>query len=116
MLMPDVGANARLPLGGYDMAEATRNSNWHQETLPRRSRLVHLGVTLIVLQLLAPPAVGVLLAAASHPLWKSALYVLQDLIRVGFFVGVACWTVGAMRNRRWKQEMQGLGSTPPPRS
>jgi hypothetical protein len=96
------------------MAEATRNSDWHQQGQPRRSRLVPLGVTLVVLELLAPAALGVLLAAASHPLWRSALYVLQDFLRVGFFVGVACWTIGAMRNRRWKQQAQGSGSSLPP--
>jgi hypothetical protein len=35
---------------------------------------------------------------------RSLAFLATDVFRAGFFIGIACCAIGALRNRRWKRE------------
>ena len=73
---------------------------------PKKSILVPLGVLLILLGIVAPLPLAP--AAESMPpgTLRSVSFLVLNLFRLCFFVGVACAIVGARRNRRLKQTNQ----------
>jgi hypothetical protein len=80
-----------------------------EPTSPRRSRLVPLGVALVLLQLVAPGLLRAELSRAEEPLLRAILFLAQDFFRLGALVGVGLWIIGALRNRRWKKESTAAG-------
>jgi len=71
---------------------------------PKKSILVPLGVFLILLGLVAPLPLAP--AAQSMPpgTLRSVSLLAINLFRLGFFVGVGCAIIGALRNRKLKLE------------
>lgn len=64
------------------------------------SSLVPLGGALIVLAVVAPRAVHGAAQSLEAGALKGGLFILSDLLRVGFFVGLAMVIIGALRNRK----------------
>jgi hypothetical protein len=73
---------------------------------PQRSRLVPVGVVLLLLGLLIPRPLDTMAQQMPDDGLKGLAFILTDVFRLCFFVGVACWIIGALRNRRWKKSAE----------
>jgi uncharacterized membrane protein len=69
----------------------------------RRSRLVPCGAVLVALAFLVPRPLSSA-ATEMSGVARSIAFVAADVFRAAFFIGIACWIGGALRNRRWTRE------------
>ncbi len=78
----------------------------------RRSQLVPWGAVLVALAFLIPRPLS---TAATHMtgLARSLAFIAADLFRAGFFIGICCWVIGSLRNRRWKREAKAAERAAP---
>jgi hypothetical protein len=73
----------------------------------RRSKLVPIGLTIVVLSFGVGSSFGGLMSG----IFEFNPDVLFNLVRALFLVGLACLVTGIVRNRRWKRQFE-LGSVP----
>jgi hypothetical protein len=73
---------------------------------PRRSVLVPWGGVLVLLALFAPRRIQSMAEAMDAGGLRSLLFIMTDVFRLAFFVGVAFLIIGVLRNRRYKREAE----------
>ncbi len=77
---------------------------------PQTSKLVPVGQVLVLVSL-GSSFVWRIAQRLEEGTLRGLAFIFTDLLRLAFFVGVTCWIIGALRNRRWKKEAQ---RHPPP--
>jgi hypothetical protein len=76
--------------------------------LAKNSRLVPVGIVLILLGLFVPQSLDQIARSISPGALRAFSFIATDLFRVGFFIGIACTIIGALRNRKLKQQQQSI--------
>jgi hypothetical protein len=74
----------------------------------RRSQLVSVGGVLVALAFLVPRPLHAAAAEMAPGVLRSAASIATDVFRAGFFVGIGCAVIGALRNRRWRREAEAM--------
>lgn len=79
----------------------------------RRSKLVPIGLVLILSAFLLPRIVFRFGNSISEYSLRLAVIILGDVLLAGFWAGLGVLTIGLLRNRRWKVEASKAPAPPP---
>jgi hypothetical protein len=70
-----------------------------------KSKLVPIGIILILLGLFLPRQLANIAQPMDASAIRSILFISTDLFRLCFFVGLICAIIGALRNRKLKKQL-----------
>ena len=79
---------------------------------PRKSKLIVVGLVFLAASILLPGSFNRASQAAAEYGPRVFFAILADSFRACFFVAIGCLIIGALRNRRWRKEVE-LHKAPP---
>ncbi len=76
---------------------------------PRKSILVNVGVLLFLLGVFVPPRLQRVIPTLEQGVLRSVCLLATDLFISFIFIGVGCFLIGQLRNRRFKKQTLNKG-------